>query len=93
MSDSDITRTLGDKYDIAQVLSTLHAIGSGYNLVTAYCSKNIVPSIKCSLELDDSGTSSRTIGEVVDSLCLQFPRVLVNEAIVMYLRNQYVIEG
>lgn len=92
MSDSDITKTLGDKYDIAQVLSTLHAMGSGYNLVTAYCSKTIVPSIKCGLELDDSGKSSRTIWEVVDSLCLQFPRVLVNESIVMYLRNQYVIE-
>lgn len=73
------------------ILEAFLKIKPGSEIIFSFCDKVIVPNI-LTIFKKEKGSSRYTVGEVAKMLYKKYPRVLVNEAIVSVLEDQYLVD-
>lgn len=90
-SDKDVLKELVKRYSSIDILNAFNNLGKGNSLALSYCKKVILPDINITVGLIRGSESKLSIGEVAGLLYKKYPRTLVNEAIVLYLKDQHII--
>ena len=92
-SDADILKELTKRYSNVSILNALGNMGRGTSISLSYCKRFILPVIDRTVGLRKDSESKLSIGEVAELLYKKYPRTLVNEAIVLYLKDQHIVLG
>jgi len=79
-SDSEVVSAIYIKIELGSLDRKVYT-----SVVDSYVTKVIVPLIM-------KYFSNRNVGEVLDILYKKYPKVIVNEAMCMYLRPQYLVD-
>lgn len=74
-----------------EAVSFMCSVDPEGNIISSYIDAVLVPIIQEELQVEKTGSSSRTVREVCNKLYLNYPRNAVNEAVLRVIGNEYVV--